>query len=195
MVALVAALAVGAALLMPSAASAEGERNAYLALKGGPYFPTEDNVINAIGSSVQKFPTKYEVDLALGGYWGIFGLQLSAGYLTTGTSDADVKSWPVLAIARLRLPLGFVAPYAEGGAGVAISSLKAVGDTSTKVAFEAIGGFGVDFYLGPLLLGAEAKYIWLNPDFTITNSTSGQQAIQSLKLNGITVQAYIGYMW
>ena len=188
----VAATAVGAALLLPSVASAQSvsteEHNAYFAVKFGPYFPSETNGLTAIGESVQKWPTKYEVDGALGAYWGIFGLQLSGGYLTTGTSDIDFKAFPILLIARLRLPLGFIAPYAEGGAGVAISSIKGLGADQTKAAFEGVGGVGVDFYLGQFLLGAELKYLWLNPGFTVTN-------ISDFKFNGITVQAYLGYMW
>ena len=46
----------------------------------------------------------------------------------------------------------------------------------------------MDFYLGQFLLGAELKYLWLNPGFTVTN-------ISDFKFNGITVQAYLGYMW
>lgn len=191
---LAAALALGGVLLTPSSASAQTaeEHNKYFAVKFGPYFPTETNPFSAIGGSVQNWPTKWELDGAIGAYWGLFGLQLSAGYLTTGTSDADFKAFPILAIARIRLPLGFIAPYGEGGAGVAISTLSGVGGASSTVAaFEGIAGAGVDFYLGQLLLGAEFKYLWLNPSFTFT----GQQAGTSFKFNGITVQAYVGYLW
>ncbi len=139
--ALATVLAMGVALLLPASAAAQ-ERDAYIAIKGGPYFPTVDNPFSAVGQSVEKWPTKYEIDGALGKYWGLFGVQLSAGYLTTGDANTDFKAWPILAIARLRLPLGPVAPYGEGGAGIAISSLEGVGsETSTKVAFEAVAGF------------------------------------------------------
>jgi hypothetical protein len=187
-VVILAATVAAVALLVPSRAAAQDEHNTYVAVKFGPYFPTESNPFNAISQSVENWPTKYEVGGAFGHYWGIFGLQLSASYLTTGTSDVDFKAIPILLIARFRLPLGIVAPYAEGGAGVAISSLKGLGADQTKAAFEGIGGFGVDIYLGQFLLGAEAKYLWLNPGFTVTN-------IQDFKFNGITVQAYVGYMW
>ena len=186
---ILAATAIGVVLLAPSNAAAQaGEHDTYVAVKFGPYFPTENNPISAIGASVEKWPTKYEVGGAFGHYWGIFGLQLSAGYITTGTSDVDFKAIPILLIARLRLPLGIIAPYAEGGAGVAISSIKGLGADQTKAAFEGVGGFGVDIYLGQFLLGAEAKYLWLNPSFTVAN-------VQDCKFNGITVQAYVGYMW
>jgi hypothetical protein len=196
----VAATALGAALLAPSTASAQTstteEHNAYVAVKFGPYFPTETNALTAIGNSVQHWPTKYEVDGALGAYWGLFGLQLSAGYLSTGDSGLDFKTWPVLLIARVRLPIGgFVAPYGEGGAGVGISSVKGLGADSTKAGFAGIAGAGVDFYIGQLLLGAEFKYLWLDPGFNSTTAGSADQAVNAFKFNGITVQAYVGFMW
>ena len=86
-------------------------------VKGGPYFPTATNAIDAINQVSLKWPTAYAVDLGLGGYWGIFGLQLSGGYRTTGSSDLDVHTFPIILLARARLPLGFVAPYLEGGGG------------------------------------------------------------------------------
>lgn len=191
-----AGMAIGTALLVPSVVSAQTttqEHNAYVALKFGPYFPTETNALTAIGNSVNKWPTKYEVDGAIGAYWGLFGLQLSAGYLTTGDSGVDFKTWPVLAIARVRLPIGgIVAPYGEGGAGVGISSVSGLGADSTKVGFAAIAGAGVDVYLGQLLLGAELRYLWLDPGFSATQAGSAQGAIEAFKFNGIVVQAYVG---
>ena len=196
--AVLAVLAVGTALLVPARAAADGiteEHNAYFAVKFGPYFPSETNGLNAIGNTFDKWPTKYEVDGALGTYWGLFGLQLNAGYLTTGDSGVDFRTWPVLLIARLRLPIGgIIAPYGEGGAGVGISSVKATGaDSGVKAGFAAIAGAGVDIYLGQLLLGAELKYLWLDPGFTATQAGSSQGAIESFKFNGITVQGYVGF--
>jgi hypothetical protein len=193
-----AAIAVGVALLLPSVASAQStsteEHNAYFAVKFGPYFPSETNGLNAVGNTFEKWPTKYELDGALGAYWGIFGLQLNVGYLTTGTSDVDFKTFPILAIARIRLPIGgFIAPYGEGGAGVGISSVKGLGADSTKAGFAAIAGAGVDIYIGQLLLGAELKYLWLDPGFSATQAGSSQAAIEAFKFNGITVQGYVGF--
>ncbi len=195
-----AAVAVGAGVLGPSVASAQtsttDEHNSYFAVKFGPYFPSETNALKAIGNTFEKWPTKYEVDGALGHYWGIFGLQLSAGYLTTGSGDVDFKTWPVLLTARVRWPIGgIIAPYGEGGAGVGISSVSGLGADSTKAGFAGIAGAGVDIYLGQFLLGAEFKYLWLDPGFSAANSGSAQQAIESFKFNGITVQGYVGFMF
>jgi hypothetical protein len=191
------ALAIGGAVLASGPAHAD-DHNAYIVVKGGPYFPTATNAISAINEVSLKWPTAYAVDLGLGAYWGIFGLQLSGGYRTTGSNDLDVHTFPIILLARARLPLGFVAPYVEGGGGVAISTAsfdKVVSgaSSSTKTALELQGGGGVDFYLGSLILGAELKYVWLNPTFDVTAGTSTQN--QQLNMSGITIQAYIGYMW
>jgi len=197
-VAVAGGLLLGAAVLVPSAATAqEPEHNSYFAIKFGPYFPNETNALNAVGDTFQKWPTKYEVDGAVGTYWGWFGLQLSAGYLTTGDSGYDFKTWPVLLTAKLRVPIGgFMAPYGEGGAGVGISSVSGVGGASqTKAGFAGTAGAGVEFYLGQFLVGADFKYLWLDPGFSATQAGSAQDVVHSFKFNGITVQGYVGFLW
>jgi len=74
-VALASVLALAATLLTPTAALAEEdeERNAYIAVKGGLYFPTEYNPFVEVGQPAQKWPTKYEIDGALGVYWVSLG--------------------------------------------------------------------------------------------------------------------------
>jgi hypothetical protein len=189
-----AALALGGMLLTPSVALAE-DHDSYVMVKFGPYFPTATNAIDAIGQSVQTFPTKWELDGAIGHWWGLLGLELQAGYLSTGTGTTDFKAYPILAVAKIRLPIGFIAPYAEGGAGIAISSLSGVGGaSSTKTAFDGIVGAGVDFYLGQFLVGADFKYMFLNPSFDVTD-VQGTTTSKNFNAAGITVQAYLGYMF
>src|SRR5689334_17665194 len=64
--AVLAALAVGTALVVPSPASAQTvtteEHNTYVAVKFGPYFPSETNGLNACGNTFNKWPTKYAID-------------------------------------------------------------------------------------------------------------------------------------
>jgi hypothetical protein len=186
--------------LAPAVASAEeSERNAYLVFKAGPYFPTASNAVDAIGGITFTWPTSYTIEGGVGAYWGLFGLQLSAGYITTGEGQADVHAVPILVLARLRLPLGFIAPYVEGGAGVSIATstfsnlAQGASVSSTEAAFEAVGGAGVDFYFGPLLVGAELKYIWLDPSFDFSGVNNVQGFTQKLNMSGITVVAYVGY--
>lgn len=193
-----AAVAVATALLVPSVAAAQSPPNdSYFAVKFGPYFPSETNALNAVGGSFAKWPTKYEVDGAIGHYWDWFGLQLSAGYLTTGDENYSFKTWPVLLTAKIRLPIGgFMAPYGEGGAGVGISSVSGVGGVDqTKAGFAGIAGAGVEFYLGQFMVGADFKYLWLDPGFGAVQAQNGQDVVDSFKFNGITVQGYVGFLW
>ncbi len=139
-----------------------------------------------------------------GRYWGLFGLQLSVGYLTSGTTNTTgavttqtgVNAVPILLLGRIRLPLGFMAPYVEVGAGVAIASANFLGieqSSSTQPGFEAVGGGGVDLYFGPVLVGAEVRFIWLTPSFFFSESPPFDVKSQSLNLSGITLAAYVGY--
>jgi hypothetical protein len=202
------ALALGLVTLRPSPAVAQEERRSYLVVKGGPYFPTETNAITAAGNVSVEWPTKYAFDLGLGADWGIFGVQLSGGYFTTGTTvntsvgsgKLDVRAFPFLLIARVRLPLGTLAPYLQGGAGVAVSvasfdKVFAGAVPGTQVDFEVVGGAGLDVYLGSLVLGAEGKYLWLNPSFTVTGATNVADFTQRLNMSGIAFEVYVGYRW
>jgi hypothetical protein len=202
-------LVAGGTFLAPTVALADEdeERSAYVALKGGLYFPTEDNPLVEVGQPPHKWPTQYEIDAALGVYWGVFGLQLSAGYFTTGVSSTDAnvefKAWPLLLILRLRWPLGPVALYAEGGAGVAFTSLSGswtaltpVNVNTTKPRAEFLYGLGVDIYLGPFLLGTEARRFFITEENIGGASASNPTApFRQLIFSGITVQIYVGYRW
>jgi outer membrane protein W len=208
-VVLVSSLALMTVTLVPSTAAAQGEHNSYIVVKGGPYFPTETNAITAAGNLTLEWPSKYAIDLGLGAYWGFFGLQLSAGYMTTGTTTTtgsngsgqlNVYAAPILLLARLRVPLSIIGPYLQGGAGVAISTasfdkLFPGATSSTRLDFEAVGGGGCDVYLGPLLLGAEVKYLWLKPNYTVTGASSVGDFTQKLNMSGIVFEGYIGYRW
>jgi hypothetical protein len=197
---IVATLAPATIALLPSHASASGdERNAYVVAKGGPYFPTQSD---ALGTLYLEWSTRYAVDLGVGAYWEDFGLQLSAGYLTTRSNDLELRGFPILMTGRVRLPLGIVGPYLQAGVGVAFATasfdkIDPDAHSGTAVSFEAVAGFGADVYLGPLILGAELKYLWLKPHFVVTTGPEGSQEGYSadLQMSGITMQAYVGYRW
>jgi outer membrane protein W len=67
------------------------------------------------------------------------------------------------------------------------------GVSDTQVGFEAVGGAGCDVYFGPLLVGLEVKYIWLEPQFNFTGVSGVASLTQKLNMSGITLEAYIGY--
>jgi len=198
LVAVAAGLVLTLSLLAPSVASAQtttDDHDNYIAGKFGPYFPTATNPFTAVGgSSPSNWTIKFAGDVMVGHWFGYFGIELDAGYMTTGGADTDFKGWPILAVAKVRLPLGFIAPYGEGGAGININSLSGVGGASqTNTAFQGIAGAGVDFYLGQLLVGADFRYLWLNPSYSFTSGTG--VTVNNFSFNGITVQAYVGYRW
>jgi hypothetical protein len=192
----VAAVAALALLAAPSSAHA-GET--YLALKGGVWAPTAKDGISAVGGTVTgQFPTSGDIELAYGATLGIIGAQISAGYMWSSqdvtvqgfTGTAKVSAIPFSAVGQLRLPIFFIQPYLEAGIGGFAnfaSTTDPDGTTSTtKVSFMAIGGAGVDFFLGPILLGAEARYNYIT-----------DQAFDwgTMKLSGVTITANVGYVF
>ncbi len=190
--------------LAPAAARADDAKNSYIVVKGGPYFPTANNAFDIPGSEVFNWGTSYTIEGGIGVDWGLLGLQLSAGYITTGSTttaagQTSANAVPILLLVRLRLPIFFVAPYLEGGAGasIATSTVTAVVNgqsvSNTEIAFEAVGGAGCDLNFGPLLVGAEVRYIWLEPQFTFTGVNNITSLAQKLNMSGITLEAYIGY--
>jgi hypothetical protein len=145
-------------------------------------------------------PTSGDIELAYGATLGIIGAQIGAGYMwntaTDATTGAEVKTngVPFYAVGQLRLPIFFIQPYLELGIGgfanFASSQVPAAGGSvsasATKVSFMAIGGAGVDFLLGPILLGAEARYLY------ITEQTFDWG---NLKPSGVTITANVGYIF
>ena len=196
---ILAVLAV-AFLAAPAAASA-GET--YLALKGGVWAPTASDGFSAAGGVVSgKFPTSGDVELAYGATLGIIGAQISAGYMwstqtvTTPIGAATVKASgiPFSAVGQLRLPIFFIQPYLEAGIGgfanFASGTDPSATYSSTKVSFMVIGGGGVDFFLGPILLGAEARFNYITDQSFDWGSTP-----VTMKLSGVNITANVGYVF
>jgi hypothetical protein len=193
---LLAGLAAALLLTLPSAARAE----TYLALKGGVWVPTASDgwsAITSAGSSISsgKIPASGDVELAYGATLGIIGAQIGAGYMwSTATADsgASVKTngVPFYALGQLRLPIFFIQPYLELGIGGFANFASTQGLTgsssATKLSFMAIGGVGVDFLLGPILLGAEGRYMY------ITEQTFDWG---NLKPSGVVITANVGYVF
>jgi hypothetical protein len=184
------------AVLLPGATRAE----TYLELKGGVWVPTASegwSAITAAGSSISsgKLPTSGDIELAYGATLGIIGAQIGAGYMwstATATNGAEVKTngVPFYVAGQLRLPIFFIQPYLELGIGgfanFASTSIGGGSASSTKVSFLALGGIGVDFLLGPILLGAEGRYLY------ITEQTFDWG---NLKPSGVTITANVGYVF
>jgi len=190
--ALTAALAL-AAILLPGAAAADG--NSYVVLKGGVYVPTASNVVGSINFS--SFPPSGDIELGVGTAIGILGLQLDAGYLwTSKNQDAgsvQLSGVPITGVLQLRFPIAIVVPYIEAGVGLFINTAKLTAVSSsfsnTKVAFMAPLGGGVDVLLGPILVGAEARYLYISPQ----SYTFGTFPVSTLHMDGVVVTGNLGY--
>jgi hypothetical protein len=190
--ALLAVLAFLLALPSPSLADDSG---GYVVLKGGGYFPTASSAIPS-GQSF-TFPPSGDVELGLGGAFGLLGVQLDAGYLWTKNSSGQANGVPITGVLQLRFPVLFVVPYVEAGVGLFINTARvsvgsATSASSTKASFMAPFGGGVDVLLGPLLLGAEVRYIYISPtDYNF--STSASSNVATLRMDGVVVTADVGY--
>lgn len=139
----------------------------YLALKGGYYSPTTD----FRGDHLSGKPYW---ELAGGVNWGILGAELGVGYFQTENSLVDIKTVPILLSGKLRIPILFMAPYARGGIGAYYTDvqLKAGEGSGSSWTAGYHGGLGIDFKLGPFLLGIEGTYLAVKPkvngvDFTL----------------------------
>jgi len=167
----------------------------YLALKGGVWVPTASDgyaAINGIASG--KFPTSGDVELAYGATMGIIGAQIAGGYMWSSQvvdgATVNANAVPLYVVGQLRLPIFFIQPYLEIGIGglanFANATIGTAGFSGTKFSFLAIGGAGVDFILGPILLGAEARYMY------VSEQTFDWGA---MKLSGVNITANVGYVF
>jgi hypothetical protein len=102
----------------------------------------------------------------------------------------NANAVPLYVLGQLRLPIFFIQPYLELGIGGLANFASASGGgtslSATKFSFLAIGGAGVDFIFGPILLGAEARYMYVSEQ----TFTWG-----SMKLSGVIITANVGYVF
>ena len=190
-------LAALAALAVVAAPASTHAADTYLALKGGVWVPTASDGYNAVTGVLDgKFPASGDIELAYGATMGIIGAQIAGGYMWSSATDAttgvktSANAVPLYVLGQLRLPIFFIQPYLELGVGglANFASATGGGDTlsATKFSFLAIGGAGIDFILGPILLGAEARYMY------VSEQTFDWGA---MKLSGVNITANVGYVF
>ncbi len=192
-------LAITVALIgITSHASAEMKSANYMLLKGGLYSPSESHNINDFngGSSTQlDSKTGFAAEIAAGHYFlPMLALEVGVGYFESKGSPAaqpgetKLKVVPVIATAKVLLPLGPFEPYGMFGIGAYISDLDAKGNTSnfrgsTEVTYGLHAGAGLNInFSDTMFVDFEGKYIWAEPTF------SGQH----VKLDGFITTAGIG---
>jgi hypothetical protein len=149
----------------------------YAVVKGGYYAPQDE-----FGND--DFDGKDYWELGLGLDIGIFGLEIGAGYMKTENELLEVETIPLLATGKLQLPILFVYPYLEAGAGAYFSDIDPVigdSDDQTDIGYHA--GLGVDFRLDRLLLGVEARYLWIESEYEN----------EDLNLDGLIVTGNVGF--
>jgi hypothetical protein len=105
-------------LMIPGALWAEDEKNAYVVLKGGGYFPTSSDL------SDQDAKVGFVGQLGFGYYLLPFlSLEASAGYFGTKgdmentNTERKFSIYPLELTAKLGLPILFLEPYVEAGVG------------------------------------------------------------------------------
>jgi hypothetical protein len=141
----------------------EKELNGYAVLKGGYFFPSGDFQRESMNGN-----TYWELAGGLD-FLRFFGVELGAGYLQAQNSKIDVYAVPVLLSGKVQFPIDvrknndhllFFVPYLKAGGGyyyVNGSSRIGQGSDSTWALGYQVGG-GIDFWVGPVILGIEAKY-------------------------------------
>lgn len=166
--------------LVPGTALPAQEYSNYIALKGGYYGP-QDELDNADFDSDRYF------ELALGNQGRIFGFELSAGIHKTETPLVEVTNYPVLITLKAGIPVAFLFPYAEAGIGGHFTSVDATGGGSDDdFSFGWHLGAGADLRFGRFFVGAEARYLWIEPTVDLGGGDI------DVKLEGITVTGNVG---
>ena len=94
--------------------------------------------------------------------WGFmenphFGWQLEYGGVAVSEGDDNYRTfYDIAASFKLALPIAFIEPYLLGGAGV--------GCEGPHWGFPLHAAVGIDFNFGKVLVGAEARQVWLTAD-------------------------------
>ena len=162
-------------------ARAEEQPANYLMLKGGIYSPsTSHDIENFNGGSTSHLDSKtgFAGEVAVGHYFLPFlAVELGGGYFESKGSPAAepgaarLKVVPLVATAKLLLPLGPFEPYGLFGAGAYITRLDLDGNSgdfrgSTDVTYGLHAGAGFNVNLSKeFFVGVEGKYLWAEPSF------------------------------
>jgi len=94
--------------------------------------------------------------------WGFmvnpyFGYQVNFGEAVVSTDEIDGAGFYELAVSfKLAVPVAFVEPYVLGGAGLGVGE--------GGLGFPLHAAIGFDFNFGKVLVGAEARQVWLTVD-------------------------------
>ncbi len=196
-----AAVMIGISPISSTAEPASETLSNYTVIKGGVYSPSESyDLSNFNGGSTSHLDTKtgFNGEIAFGHYFlPVFGIELGVGYFESKGSPAaepgstTLRAVPVLASAKVFLPLKPLEPYGEAGIGAYFTDLEVSGNLgsfsgSTKVTYGVHLGVGLNINLtDTFFLGAEGRYIWAKPEF----------GGQPVNLNGFTATIDLGFRY
>jgi opacity protein-like surface antigen len=182
-----------------SPVSASDKPKNYLALKAGIYSPTEKYDLENFNGGTRTHldpETGFNGEIALGHYFiPALALELGVGYFESNGSpsaepgDTKLKVVPVLATAKVLLPLGPIEPYGEFGIGAYFTRLDVHGnlssfDGSSETTYGLHAGVGLNIDLtDAFFVGVEGRYIWAEPSF----------GGEDVKINGFTTTADLGF--
>ena len=179
--------------MIPRALWAEDEKKAYVVLKGGGFFPTS--------SDLRDQDAKVGVIGQLGfGYYLLpfLSLEASAGYFETKGDMENTNTqrkfniYPLELTGKLGLPILFLEPYVLAGVGGYYVRSTAANQEETSMRGGYFGGAGINFNLGPIILGLEGRYLFLKADAPAPTS-SNPSATTDVKLDGIIATGNVGF--
>jgi outer membrane protein W len=177
----------------------------YVLLKGGMYSPSMSfDIDNAIGANTSvnngrvrmDSKTGFAGEVAMGHYFlPMLAVELGAGYFESKGSPAAVagetklRVVPLIATAKVFLPLGIFEPFGLAGIGAYITDLdvrinngNSHSSSEVTYGFHAGAGFNINFSK-QIFAGLEGKYLWAEPSF------GGDH----VKLDGFITTANLGF--
>lgn len=171
----------------------------YLVLKGGLYSPSTSHDLDTFnGGSTSHLDSKtgFAGEIAVGHYiLPMLAVELGAGYFESKGSpvaqpgEAKLKVVPLLATAKLLLPLGPFEPYGLFGIGAYFTDLELHGNSgalrgSSEITYGLHAGAGVNFnFTDRVFAGLEGKYLWAEDSF------GGEH----IRMDGFVTTADIGF--
>jgi outer membrane protein W len=186
-------------MCIATSASAAETPGDYIALKAGVYSPSDSynlDTFNAGNRENLDSKTGFAGEIAVGHYFlPMLALELGAGYFESEGSpaasagEAKLKVVPLIATAKVLLPIGVFEPYGLFGIGAYITDLDVNSNTdsydgSTEVTYGLHAGAGLNINVQKnLFVGVEGKYVWAEPSF------GGQH----IKLDGFVATAVLGF--
>jgi len=154
------------------------------ALSGDSYLLVKGGAISPQAGDLENYDTGVAAEVAVGHYFKSFlSGELGAGYYESKNGSSKLTVYPLTLAARLRVPLPVVKPYAILGGGAYFTTLDTPSSGSKDdTAFGYFAGAGVDFKIAVLLVNIEAKYLWVEPSYSGTNT----------KIDSMVVTAGVG---